>query len=660
MKKDGLHAWSRSGPSGRQLSGSGRRLACLLVIAALGMVTCSAALAKGGTSGRVVTFAEQPSAAPNYIMPLISAPYDNIANLLQFSNFLYTPIYWFGKGGAEAVNTSMSVAEQPVFSSNNTVVTITLKHWRWSNGEPITARDVIFWLNLLSAVTDPNAPAIGTANEPGPGYGDEVPGGLPQNIVSYAQTGTYTLVLHLNASYNPTWYLNNNLYELYAIPQESWDKTSSSGSIGNYDASAETRIALPNTSPAWYVPANPGTATSGALGVAQFLNSQSQDVTTYDTNPLWRVADGPFLLSQFTSEGFAKFVPNPDYSGSPKPSIGAFEELPFTSDAAELNALRSGTVSIGYLPEDDLPEKGSIERSEGYKLAPWNTWSVEYGVYNYTNPTVGAILKQLYFRQAFQSLVNQPQYIKDFFGGYGTATKGPVPAYPTNDPAISALAQKGLYTYDPGEAVRLLKTNGWTVVPGGSSYCSKPGGATGDCGAGISSNEPASLTMLYLSGSTPITSEMEALQSTLKRAAGIDLTLKSEPMAQVLGAVYDGCAPATPCSGWELALWAANAAWIYPASPTGENIFKTNASANAGYYSNPTADADILATDTAATASEELSAIHKYENFMIQQPPEIWLPNGPYQLTMYKSSIKGVVPQQDTVCLAPNAFTIAS
>jgi hypothetical protein len=43
---------------------------------------------------------------------------------------------------------------------------------------------------------------------------------------------------------------------------------------------------------------------------------------------------------------------------------------------------------------------------------------------------------------------------------------------------------------------------------------------------------------------------------------------------------------------------------------------------------------------------------------MIKQLPEIWLPNGPYQLTMYKSTVSGVLPQQATVCLAPNAFTL--
>jgi peptide/nickel transport system substrate-binding protein len=125
------------------------------------------------------------------------------------------------------------------------------------------------------------------------------------------------------------------------LPQQSWDLLSSSGTVGNYDASAETRSPVPNTSPVQHVPTNPGTASTGALGVAQFLNTQSQDLSTYATNPLWQVVNGPFKLSQFTTGGFVNMVPNKNYSGSPKPTISAFEELPYTSDTAEFDQLRS-------------------------------------------------------------------------------------------------------------------------------------------------------------------------------------------------------------------------------------------------------------------------------------------------------------------------------
>ena len=47
-------------------------------------------------------------------------------------------------------------------------MTITLKPARWSNGEPVSARDVIFWINLLKA---------NRAD-----WASYVPGGFPDNV----------------------------------------------------------------------------------------------------------------------------------------------------------------------------------------------------------------------------------------------------------------------------------------------------------------------------------------------------------------------------------------------------------------------------------------------------------------------------------------------
>lgn len=636
------------------------QLVGLAMVSSLFIVACGGlSSTEKSSTGGVVTFAEQPSSPPNYIMPLMSGAYTTDANLLQFSDLMYPPSFWFGQGNKNELDTALSLGKTPVYSSKNTVVTITLKHWRWSNGQPVTARDVIFWLNILSAATDPNAPAIGTSSTPGPGYGDFVPGEFPQNVVSYAQTGTHTVVLHLNASYSPTWFTDNELYQLYAIPQSVWDKYSSSGAIGNYDVSAEARTTLPNTSPAWYVPKNPGTATSGALGVAQYLNSQSQDLTTYATNPLWKVVDGAFKLTQFTADGFAKMVPNQAYSGSTKPKISALEELPFTTDSAEFDALRSGSLTIGYVDSADLDQRSVLEREEGYKFSPWYTFSTEYSPYNFTNATAGPIFKQLYFRQAFQSLVDEPEYIKDFDAGIGTITNGPMPTYPPHNSALSALAIKGAYPYNPAQAVSLLKANGWTVDPGGTSYCSKPGSGTGECGTGVKANQQLTFGMLYISGSTPLTNEIQAMQSTLKQKAGIVLTLKQGSFSQVLGIADAGCSVSSPCNDWDLAVWTDNASWTYNPAPTGEDLFETGASVNVGYYSSSVNDANIERTHTAPTAAAEITALHTYENLLVKQLPVVWLPNGPYQLTMYKSDLKGFAPQGIFAEISPQYYSLS-
>jgi peptide/nickel transport system substrate-binding protein len=632
------------------------------VLLAVGSSTAALATSR---KGGVVTWAEAPGAPPTYIFPLENSANFDTGNIYDLAQLLYPELYAYGPRAEPVLSKSLSLADPAVFSDHNTVVTINMKHYVWSDGTPLTARDVIFWMNLLSAVTDPDVPAIGSSSAPGPGWGAEVPGGFPQNVVSYAQTGQYSLVFHLNAAYNPTWYQYNELSQIYPIPQAAWDKLSATGAVGSYDATAEPRILAPGSDglPAGsYVPANPGTATTGALGVAQFMNLQSEDIATYSTNPLWQVVDGPFKLSQFTPSGFVKFVPNKAYSGSPKPQISAFEEEPYTSETAEFDALRTGSVTIGYIPPQDLSQKASLEKS-GYSFNIWQDFGIAFLSYNFTNATSGPIFKQLYFRQAFQSLVNQPEYIKDLAGGIGSIANGPVPGEPVGNPDESPLESKGqVYPYDPAKAVKLLKDNGWTVDPGGTSFCSHPGTGSGECGAGIGSGQTARFSLLYASDEATLTSEMEALQSTSKSKAGIALNLSQAPVSSILGKVYDGCTAAKPCNDWDLDMLDYTFDWVYGPDffPSGEQNFLTGASSNPGDYSSSTNDANIKLTTTATSHSAGIAALFKYQDYLVKQLPVVWMPNEYSQLTMYKSDLKGVVPQSILDFIFPQYYSFKS
>ncbi|MGH7640665.1 MAG: ABC transporter substrate-binding protein [Candidatus Dormibacteria bacterium] len=630
------------------LKGRPWRFGVVAGVAALLVAACGSTTSPTTSTNSVVTFAEGPAAPPNYISPLEAPAYFSVTNLADFTQMMYLPLFWFGSNGEPTFNSALSVANMPTFSDNNTEVAITLKHWEWSNGTPLTARDVILWMNLLSAATDPLSPAIGSSSAPGPGWGADVAGGFPENVVSYQQTGTYSLTMKLNGSYNPKWYLYNELSQIYPLPTKSWDTTSAGGAIGNQDAQAESREVAPASAglPAnSYIPANPGSATSGALGVAQYINTQSQDTGTYASNPMWQVVDGPFKLAQFTTDGFAKLVPNKNYSGSPKPAISAFELEPYTTDTAEFDALKSGSLTVGYIPTQDLAQKAALEKA-GYSYSAWYDFGIVYFPYNFTNPTVGPIFKQLYVRQAFQSLVNQQEYIKDFASGIGTANNGPVPVYPSDNPDASSL-EKGsqVYPYDPTKAVNLLKAHGWTVNPGGQSVCAKAGSGSSDCGAGIAAGAQLNFNLLYASGATELTNEMEAMQSTMKSEAGIVLNLTTAPFNTVIGTAFDGCTAAKPCTNWELADWGGG--WVFSPDyfPTGGELFFTGASSNGGDYSDSTNDANITATHTTSSAAAESNALFKYEDYLAKQLPVVWMPNGPYQLTMYKSNLKGLVPQ---------------
>lgn len=620
--------------------------------------TANVAIASSRSRGGVVKYAEAVGVAPNYISPLESEEFNSIADGGQLSGQLWSPLYWFGENGQSKVDETLSPALPPVFSDDNTVVKITLKHWFWSNGTPLTARDLMFWMNLASAASDPNAPLVGSNSSPGPEWAGTTPGEYPLNVVSYAQTGMYSVTFKLNASYSPTWYEYNQLTEIVPMPQAAWDKLSVSGPVGNYDESAQPRELLPNTTPSQYVPKDPGTATSGALGVAEFINLQSQDLSTYATNPLWQVVDGPFKLTQFTTEGYAKLVPNLAYSGPVKPSISAIEELPFTSDTAEFDALRSGELTIGYIPQEDLSQKAELEKVQGYKFSPWDALAFDFIPYNFTNPTTGPLFKQLYFRQAIQSLVNQRQYVAKFFDGLGVPENSPVPAIPKGNPYLSPLASHGLvYPYSPQHAVKLLKDNGWKVVPGGESFCTHPGTGPGECGAGITAGQRANFRLLYGSGVVTIQDEVAAMQSALKSVAGISLTLSATSANQVGAEEYDGCTFATPCSTWDLA-YGGDPSWVYTGLPTLELNFKSGSSSNPGDYSSATDDHNILVADTAANAADEVTAYFAAENFLARQLPVIYVPEEPAQLTMYKKNLTGFAPQVVNLWISPQTYSL--
>ena len=95
-----------------------------------------------------------------------------------------------------------------------------------------------------------------------------------------------------------------------------------------------------------------------------------------------------------------------------------------------------------------LAGRNAAAVAKNYNLDPAYPWGVNYFALNYTNPTSGPIFKQLYIRQAMQSLMNQKLWIQLFNAGYGAPTYGPVPVYPPTDLATSQ-EKSDPYPYNP-------------------------------------------------------------------------------------------------------------------------------------------------------------------------------------------------------------------
>ncbi|MGH3422645.1 MAG: ABC transporter substrate-binding protein, partial [Streptosporangiaceae bacterium] len=349
---------------------------------------------------------------------------------------LYRPLYWFGKNGVSTINYRLSLARAPIYSNHGRTVTIHLDHYRWSDGTPLTSRDVEFWMNELDA-------------EKANWYG-YVPGGFPDNLTRAAYPNASTVVLTFAHAYNPVWLLYNELSQITPIPQHAWDRTSARGLVGNHDRSR-----------------------SGAAAVYAFLDTESKTLHTYTTNPLWKVVDGPWRLSAYdpTTQAMT-LVPNRAYSGPDKPRIAAIEDIPFTSYAAEFDALRGGQLDYGYLPPPDYGQAAYF-RAHGYRIQSWPLWATAYAVYNFTNPKAGPIFEQLYFRQAIQHLVDQPQDVRSVWHGFAVPTYGPVPISPTSQ-YLTKAEEVNPYPYSVAAARTLLRSHGWRKS-GGRLRCAAPG-----------------------------------------------------------------------------------------------------------------------------------------------------------------------------------------
>jgi len=529
--------------------------------------------------GGVVKYAEVAGGSPNYIFPVNPSVDQSLYNLGQFQPLMYQPL-WSSNFNQPTINYGASIGNKPVWNANDTEATVTLKHYIWSNGTPVTTRDITFYINLAKAA--------------GPNWGDYTPGNFPYNVKKIVVESPTKMSFFFTKSYNPTYYIDNQLSDIIPIPQNVWDRTSINGRVGNYDESP-----------------------AGAKAVWNFLNKYAENTNTYhSTNKIWGVIDGAYKLASFGGSSSPDvFVPNPKYSGHHS-TISEFEELPFTSSAAEYNELRTGTsaLTVGYIPSQDVPTIPQV-KSEGFNVSETYGWGVDYIIPNLANPTLGPVLRQLYIRQVLQHLTDQTTMIKDFLKGYGTPTYGPAPVYPKGNPYVDASEASNPYPYSVATAKSLFKAHGWKIV-GGVQTCE----SSTKCGTGVKVGTKLDLSLLYSSGSTALTEQDELFSSDASQA-GITITLKQEPFNSVVG-IVSTCNPKDPTEAqctWQLGEYGGISYSLYP---SGGELFLPGGGLNAGSYDNPQANTLMHEIHHASG----FSIYDQYENLIAKDLPWIWQP----------------------------------
>jgi len=118
----------------------------------------------------------------------------------------------------------------------------------WSNGTPVTAQDVVFWLNMEQAVgaTD---------------YGAYT--GFPNTVIKNLKAVSSTeLTFTMDKAYSQSWLLYNDLSQVTPLPA-AWDRTASG-------------------------PSSCATTVSDCAKVYAYLDAQSKNLSGYVSSPLWR------------------------------------------------------------------------------------------------------------------------------------------------------------------------------------------------------------------------------------------------------------------------------------------------------------------------------------------------------------------------------------
>jgi peptide/nickel transport system substrate-binding protein len=535
-----------------------------------------------------ITVASPPQSAATWILPIVTGATNSVYTVEEFDWSFYRPLYWLVNGVQPEQDAPLSMATMPVWTNNDQTLTFTMKsNYKWSDGQPVTSQDVVFWYYLLKAALKQNE-----AN-----WADYTPGlGLPDEVKSISAPNASTVVMNLTKSVNPEWFTEDELGTVQAIPEHAWD----------IDATGGPAITDWATNPV------------DAGKIYSYLAKQSASLTTYASNPLWQVVDGPYKLTSYeASSGAFTMAPNAAYGGPKGKDEENISVEPFTSDDAEFNAIKAGKIDIGYVPLTDVPQVSTLTSS--YNTFGYSDFGWSYVDYNFADTTgdFNNIIGQLYVRQALAHLENEPGYIKAFFYGAGGQGYGPVPQVPVS-PYTPANAKTDPYPYDPSAAAALLKANGWNVVPNGTDTCAKAGTAAGDCGAGIPAGTKLEWNVIVNTSPAIIGEQVEDWASEAK-TVGITMNLATSSFNTMIQDNNDPSSPKT-INKWAMSDFGGFNNSTYP---TTFGVFNTGASSNLGLYDSAQATSLI----TASISSPNVDAVTAEASYLTTQQPGLFQPN---------------------------------
>ncbi|PSR21724.1 MAG: ABC transporter substrate-binding protein [Sulfobacillus acidophilus] len=398
----------------RSLSLAAAAVAVSMAAMAASYGASSSRVAASTSTGGTLTVALPPATNISWYIPITNASNDSVYNgWLQ--DQIYQPLIYLND--SYNIVWANSVASKITYNAAGTVYHVYLNpKWKWSNGTPVTSKDLMFTWNVVKAASASKAPL------PWPFVGAGT-GEIPFGVKSVVPNNLHEVTFTLDKPANQQWFIYNGLIQLTPMPAQAFDVKGS-----NWTAEAK------------------------------YLGSIATNPTTAE-----KLSDGPFLLKSATPSQEWVLTPNPDYGGH-KATVSKLIFAYEASDTAEFAALRSGTVNFGYIDPSQLGASKSLT-AVGDTIFPGYSLGVFWTEMNmWPASPAKSIFDQLYVRQALQESTNQPAMVKDLYKGYGVAQYGPLPSTPLTK-FYDAKAEP-VMPYNLTKAKKLLTSHGWKEVNG--------------------------------------------------------------------------------------------------------------------------------------------------------------------------------------------------
>jgi len=382
--------------------GTGRTRIFWGLMAVLWSYGCQALTPRfGGTIVTVPGVGLGPPASINGFNPLlISSAFD-----MQAAALLYQPLIWVTR--RFTINPRLSVARVVTVGRHHKSFTIRLwHHWRWSDGAPVTARDVAYTYDMITRL--------------GPQFANYGVGGIPTDVASFQVLGPYRIRIVMKQAVNPRWFIQNGLGLLTPLPSHAWRKTSIPAL---YEHLADPRF--------------------------------------------FQIVDGPFRLASFVPGRSVSFRPNPTFSGPDRPYIDRLVLRFLHNPESIFFALKTGKIQIADLPHKLFPGRALLQGFRARTVGP--VWGFNYLGFNYANPHM-AFIRDARIRQAMMHAIRQKTLIAVQYYGQGVRDYGPVPPRPPTYLSALARRLEKNGAYDPRRARGLLRAAGWHKGPDGVRY----------------------------------------------------------------------------------------------------------------------------------------------------------------------------------------------